>query len=188
MKKSTLILLTIGTTVVLYTAETPKAVTVAPKAAPARSSALKAEALSRSLLQASKGILSKVATKQDYTAELAVLLNTRKDIEKEKLRTVAVLGQQYASLKEKKAPTEVLAHLDEQRRGLVARFNETDRLLKMIAENQDKPALTEKVSELVSFLEPPQNIKDTTVQLNRRSAKEGQKNSEKKLSRKPEKK
>ena len=189
MKKSALVLLALGVAGVFYAAEAQKAAPVTtPKATPVRSSALKAEMLTRSLLGASKGILSKAATKQDYSTELATILNAGKDLDKEKLKAVAALAQQYATLKANNASPQVLTHVDEQRRELVARYNEISRLLELIDSRQGTPVFLEKVADLVVFLEPPQDEKTEAAPLTRRAPAGSNKNSTTKPVGKPAKK
>ena len=164
MIKSTMTLLAIGTVIGIIAAETAKTASEPETAIKTREYVvLRTMPISRSILRASKDILTKATVNQNYSAELNVVIDARKSLKQEKLRIVAALTRQYAAMKEKNASAETLTHIDEQRRRWVARYNEISRLLTLIAESKDQATQLDKVKQLVTFLEPPQVPQNTSL-------------------------
>ena len=112
------------------------------------------ETISSQVLSSAKTAQTKLKAKQDYTAELKVIIASKKAIETARLKAAAEFAQQQAALEARKADKAALEALETQRKAMNARFNELIRLIDQVDKNQKTALLPEKLNELIVFLEP----------------------------------
>ncbi len=106
------------------------------------------------LLNQAKEAQKKIQAKQP-AIELQSIIDSKRTIEKLKLQGIAEMTKQQADLEAKKASPEALKQLEDRRKSLVTRFNELDRLITQIDKKQKTDLLLEKLTALITFLEPP---------------------------------
>ncbi len=129
------------------------------------SKASQVDAFSLNLLNQAKEAQKKIQAKQPAT-ELQSLIDSKKTIEKLKLQAITEMTKQQSDLEAKKASPEALKQLEDRRKALVTRFNELDRLITQIDKNQQTDLLPEKLTALITFLEPvaPETIEKEATQ------------------------
>ncbi len=111
------------------------------------------DAFSLNLLNQAKEVQKKIQVKQ-LAPELQNIIDSKKTIEKLKLQAITEMTKQQSELEAKKASPEALKQLEDRRKALVTRFNELDRLITQIDKNQKTDLLPEKLTALITFLEP----------------------------------
>lgn len=106
--------------------------------------------LSQHLLKISRSIQKKIKVQQDYTLELEAISEEKKLVEMTRLIMAMEFTKQQAALTDKAS----LDVLEMQRKAMNTRFNEIIRLIDQVEKNQETVLLSEKLNELIVFLEP----------------------------------
>ena len=112
------------------------------------------ETLVIQLLNSAKAVQTKFQAKQDYANELKTIIDAKKTVETIRLKTAIELTQQQVELEKQKADKTVLADFEAQRRTVSTQFNELIRLINQVNKHQNKELLSEKLTDLIVFLEP----------------------------------
>lgn len=113
-----------------------------------------ADSFSLQLLNAAKSGRTKLQAKQDNSIELKAIITARKTIDAMRLKAAADFAKQQAALDSRKADKAALTAFETQRKAMNTRFNELARLIDQVNKNQKTPLLSEKLNDLIVFLEP----------------------------------
>lgn len=135
---------------VLFAAISVTAADVPEKVEPVKTAEqTRADSFSLQLLNVAKSGRTKLQAKQDNSIELKAIITARKTIDAMRLKAAADFAKQQATL-DKAA----LIAFETQRKAMNTRFNELARLIDQVNKNQKSPLLSEKLNDLIVFLEP----------------------------------
>lgn len=110
--------------------------------------------LSARILSYGKTAQTKLQSGQVPAVELTTIINAGKSVETARLQAALELTKQQAALEDKKANKAALEAFESKRKAVNSRFNELIRLINQVEKNQKTALLSEKLNDLIVFLEP----------------------------------